>query len=70
MSKLNNRYPKKDQSKLKDGSSLKTKYDPKKENSPYAWEKYLSQEKYEGLIWEESNIGIYNELINKKGISS
>ena len=70
MSKLNNRYPKKDQSLLKDGSKISTKYNPKTEDSPKAWEKHLDQEKYKDVVWEESNIPVYNELIKKKGISS
>lgn len=70
MSKLNNHYPKKDQSLLKDGSKISTKYNPKTEDSPKAWEKHLDQEKYKDVVWEESNIPVYNELIKKKGISS
>ena len=70
MSKLNNRYPKKDQSLLKDGSKISTKYNPKTENSPRAWEKFLDQEKYKDIVWEESNIPVFNELINKRRISN
>jgi|TARA_A100001388_G_C28622762_1_gene428392 hypothetical protein len=68
MSKLNNRYPKKDQSKLMDGSAISAKYNPKTENSPRAWEKFLNQEKYQDIVWEESNIPVYNELIKKKKV--
>ena len=68
MSKLNNRYPKKDQSKLLDGSSISAEYNPKTENSPRAWEKFLNQEKYQDIVWEESNIPVYNELIKKKKV--
>ena len=70
MSKLNNRYPKKDQSYLKNGSKITSKYNPKKEESPKAWDEFLSQEKYKDIVWEESNIPVYNELIKKKRISS
>ena len=49
MSKLNNRYPKKDQSYLKDGSKITSKYNPKKEESPKAWDEFLSQEKYKDI---------------------
>tara|TARA_Y100001978_G_C23291285_1_gene244939 strand:+ start:276 stop:458 length:183 start_codon:yes stop_codon:yes gene_type:complete len=59
MSKLNNRYPKKDKSKLLDGSTISAEYNPKTKNSPRAWEKSLNQEKYKALICEESNIPVY-----------
>ena len=49
---------------------ISTKYNPKTENSPRAWEKFLDQEKYKDIVWEESNIPVYNELIKKKRISS
>ena len=40
MSKLNNRYPKKDQSKLKDGFGITSKYNPKKEESLKSIDKF------------------------------
>ena len=67
MSRINNRYPKKDQSYLKDGSKISTKkYNPKTENSPRDWEIFMSQEKYKNVVWEEGNIPGFNEVIKQK----
>ena len=70
MARKNNRYPQKDQSRLGDGTPLEVEYSPKKENSPRWWEEFVSQEKYNGIKWEEGNLPVLNEVIKAKGLSA
>jgi|TARA_B100001248_G_C27147148_1_gene347249 hypothetical protein len=66
MPRNSNRYPSKDKSKLKDGTNSNIKYNPQTEDSPKVWDYFLSQRKFDGIVWEESNIAVYNEVIKKK----
>ncbi len=70
MARKNNRYPQKNQSLLRDGTPIEVKYSPNTEESPKAWDAFVSQEKYNGIKWEEGNVPVLNEVIKAKGISA